>query len=99
PETGPEQASVVAERVRIAVERGHIAVDGKDDLTLSIGVGSYPEHGINTDELFERADSALYEVKRTGRNAVSAANAVEAAGPGVRFGIDVPAVIEQELLV
>jgi two-component system cell cycle response regulator len=40
-------------------------------LTCSIGVSSYPSTTINTvDDLFARADEALYRAKADGRNRV-----------------------------
>ena len=34
----------------------------------SIGISIFPEHGIDADTLIKNADSAMYEVKRTGGN-------------------------------
>lgn len=99
PETNARGATVAAERIRRRVERGRLSVEGDLHLTVSVGVSAYPEHGIIPDELFERADTALYEVKWSGRNAVATATTRELAGPGVRFGVDVRAVIEQCALV
>lgn len=96
PETGPDEASVVAERIRRDIERSGLSGASARDLTISVGISSFPEHGITADELFERADTALYEVKRAGRNAIS--SATSGGSPGVRFGVDVPAVIEASLL-
>lgn len=36
--------------------------------TCSIGVALYPNHGKDWDELFEKADIALYQAKRRGKN-------------------------------
>lgn len=35
---------------------------------LSIGISFYPEHGENIEELMQRADKAMYEVKKMGKN-------------------------------
>ncbi|MDQ0112376.1 diguanylate cyclase (GGDEF)-like protein [Paenibacillus harenae] len=56
----------LAERVRSKVESA-ISPTGKP-ITVSIGVAHYPEHGRDFEEVFQRADEALYEAKRTGRN-------------------------------
>lgn len=37
------------------------------DITFSIGVSIWPDHGENTDELLQQADVAMYEVKRNGK--------------------------------
>lgn len=39
-------------------------------ITLSIGVATYPEHAIEMDQLYHKADEALYQAKRSGRNRV-----------------------------
>jgi diguanylate cyclase (GGDEF)-like protein len=98
PETDADRASSVAERIRVTVERAHVGVDEGRELTVSVGVSAFPDHGINADELYERADSAMYEAKRAGRNAVCVATSAEPAGPGVRFGIDIGAVLSRDLL-
>ncbi|PJB49963.1 MAG: diguanylate cyclase, partial [Chloroflexi bacterium CG_4_9_14_3_um_filter_45_9] len=64
PETTPDNAYVVAERLRgqMATEMGakNIAV------TCSIGLASYPSDGVMSGELVTAADTALYHAKRTG---------------------------------
>jgi diguanylate cyclase (GGDEF)-like protein len=42
-------------------------------LTVSIGVASYPAHGLTRDDLLACADSAMYASKRGGKNQVSIA--------------------------
>jgi len=39
-------------------------------ISLSIGIAMFPEHGQSGDELLHRADQALYEAKRLGKNRV-----------------------------
>lgn len=99
PETTARGAAVAAERVRRRVERGRMCAEGDQHVTVSLGASAFPEHGINPDELFERADTALYEVKWSGRNAVATATTKETAGPGIRFGVDVRSVIQRRALV
>lgn len=38
------------------------------NITLSIGISIYPDHGRNTDELLRHSDIAMYKVKSQGRN-------------------------------
>ncbi len=64
---------VVAERCRQAVEALELVNDAAPAglVTVSIGVASgRPCDGTHFDELFERADSALYAAKSAGRNQV-----------------------------
>jgi diguanylate cyclase (GGDEF)-like protein len=75
PDTGLEQALVLAERIRETVETTPLLVDGHLlQLTVSIGaVAAVPgEHDVNG--LLQRADAALYAAKRAGRNRVMAAD-------------------------
>jgi diguanylate cyclase (GGDEF)-like protein len=68
-----EVALLVAERVRMAVQRaGFSHPDGEDGLlTVSIGVACGREE---IGQLLARADAALYKAKRGGRNRVMAAD-------------------------
>jgi len=68
--TDREGARISAERIReqIADMNNHYS-DQNIDVTASIGISSLqPKDSINS--LFERADKALYEAKRQGRNQV-----------------------------
>ncbi|HEX2689580.1 MAG TPA: diguanylate cyclase [Kofleriaceae bacterium] len=75
-ETGFANAMVFAEQFRAAIDGTLVEGDGKRRLvTISAGVASYPEHGIDAAELLAHADAALYMAKRTGRNRVCGASA------------------------
>jgi len=73
PETHKDDAYLLAERMRAAVEeKGYIVVAGEEiHRTVSVGVASYPEDGLNPQEVIERADEALYRSKDAGRNRVT----------------------------
>jgi diguanylate cyclase (GGDEF)-like protein len=71
PETGAQPCLLVAERIRLAVER-MIVPSGTDkplpQVTVSLGIAIYPEHGQGLEDILQAADKALYESKRAGRN-------------------------------
>ncbi|MCK9355898.1 MAG: diguanylate cyclase [Dehalococcoidia bacterium] len=66
PRTSPEDAYVVAERVRTRVAREMEA--RRSGVTASIGLASYPADGVMAGELVATADTALYYAKNTGGN-------------------------------
>ena len=74
PDSDIEGAFMVADRVRLGVEELAIETSqGTLQLTISAGVASRRE-GETYSELFDRADTALYESKRLGCNLVSLAD-------------------------
>jgi hypothetical protein len=69
PRTGLDEATTLAERVRIAVA----GIDsGHPDLrvTVSIGVSSFPASGADSDGVLGAADAALLRAKTRGRDRV-----------------------------
>jgi len=71
PETGAQSSLLVAERIRLAVERTVIPSGTEKplpQLTVSLGIAIYPEHGQGLEDVLQAADKALYESKRAGRN-------------------------------
>jgi diguanylate cyclase (GGDEF)-like protein len=69
----PKQIFFLAERFRKQMHQAHlnaIGPEGKGTLTISGGLAGYPRDGVTVDELFDRADKALYEAKRAGKNAI-----------------------------
>ncbi len=71
-ETPPEGAVIVAERIRDAMAGAPIDVGGGNlvTCTVSIGIAGYPEDGSSIDAISARADRAMYQAKRQGRNRV-----------------------------
>jgi diguanylate cyclase (GGDEF)-like protein len=66
PLTKKEEALILAERIRKAVENNR----GLKNITISIGIASFPENGPTKETLIAAADKALYEAKRTGKNKI-----------------------------
>ncbi|MDQ6726305.1 MAG: GGDEF domain-containing protein, partial [Actinomycetota bacterium] len=78
PKTGLAGAVLLAEKIRAAVGTVAFRVDtGSLDLTISVGVAAYPEHGSSGKDLVAAADAAMYRAKAGGRNRVEAAIAPE----------------------
>lgn len=72
PETSAGRTIEVAERIRLAVENTSFSADGdRISSTLSIGISCYPDDSGDSEDIINRADQALYESKRKGRNTVS----------------------------
>jgi diguanylate cyclase (GGDEF)-like protein len=67
PSTTKAAAIVYAERMRAIIERYPFQYG---PLTASFGVAGYPDDPGNVADLITRADHALYEAKRQGRNLV-----------------------------
>ena len=71
PETNEANAVIVAERLRRLIESHSEILSGKDmKITVSIGVAGATLDMPNLDDMLKRADVALYEAKRSGRNQV-----------------------------
>jgi diguanylate cyclase len=65
--------------VRLAFQKTAAAVDGTSiGATLSIGVAA-TEGNASADQVFARADAALYEAKRSGRNRTVVARGEESS--------------------
>lgn len=82
PETACDGASVLAERLRTQVATGtFVAPDESSQrgaivpLTLSIGVADLAREDATPEAFIARADAALYEAKRAGRNRVVSSRA------------------------
>ncbi|MFT5875560.1 MAG: diguanylate cyclase (GGDEF)-like protein [Clostridium sp.] len=67
PGTGIFYAELVAEKLRCKIE-GEKILDNRRDVTVSLGVATYPLHGEWQEELVQRVDEALYVAKDQGRN-------------------------------
>jgi len=73
PETNSQNAVNMAERIRSKIEKNKLNIGGKKfNCTISVGVATAPDKKITSyEDLLERADQALYESKKYGKNRVT----------------------------
>jgi diguanylate cyclase (GGDEF)-like protein/PAS domain S-box-containing protein len=80
PEASAKAAAVRADALRHEVKRLRLQYKKQtlEQLTLSIGVAAFPEHGSTCEELLKIADQSLYESKTRGRDLVTIASSENA---------------------
>ena len=65
---GLSDTAIIRDRLNVLRERlCHLGLT-EAPLTVSIGVALFPSHGRSFQELYDKADSALYQAKRQGRD-------------------------------
>jgi diguanylate cyclase (GGDEF)-like protein len=64
----PEEADVIADRVLKAIRGPFLVADRQLEITTSLGIALYPDHGTDGDALIRSADIAMYGVKDNGRD-------------------------------
>ncbi len=72
PGANGRNAELKAEQLRGEISKLRMVHAGRDlgEVTISIGVSFYPNHGVAGEELIRSADAALYAAKRAGRDRV-----------------------------
>jgi diguanylate cyclase (GGDEF)-like protein/putative nucleotidyltransferase with HDIG domain len=73
PETPPEQAYEIADRIRRSIAARLFEVETSSEpirATISMGVAGFPRDGQDMNELVHQADLAVYRAKLQGRNRV-----------------------------
>ncbi|SFR80886.1 diguanylate cyclase (GGDEF) domain-containing protein [Marinobacter daqiaonensis] len=74
PGAGKEEAAMVAERIRKAIERHQVRVDDEIlGVTVSLGLVTADASHVDPEKLIRRADKALYKSKANGRNQLTVA--------------------------
>ncbi len=79
PETTPEKAWFVADRLRTRVaSRVFVSPELPHPLaiTISLGLACFPDDGSSKRQLIDRADQALYQAKRSGKNCLVTASSL-----------------------
>lgn len=73
PQTGLDGAVLLAERLRKHLVAHPVEFSGRMiEMTASFGVATLSDHTATIDQMMQKADLALYEAKRAGRNLVRA---------------------------
>ncbi|WP_091163434.1 bifunctional diguanylate cyclase/phosphodiesterase [Paenibacillus sp. 1_12] len=62
------EAIEIAERIIESVQFPYRLKDNDFYITASIGIAMYPQHGADDVQLLKNADTAMYEVKKNGKN-------------------------------
>ena len=73
PQTHKEDGVIIAKRICAQIASNPIVLDDPDNpvkLTISAGVAEFERNAKDIEGLFNKADSALYNAKETGRNRV-----------------------------
>ena len=76
PETPAAGAMIIAERIRKSIA-SHAFLESQGlqaRLTASIGIASYPDHGLTPEGLVQKADQAMYRVKERDKNGIEVAS-------------------------
>lgn len=68
-----DTALLVAEKIRQALARPFLLADQQLLIAPSIGLALFPEHGTDSRQLLQRADSAMYQAKRDGGDRIKQA--------------------------
>ena len=69
PNVCAEQALIAAEKIRHVISQTDFNYNGESvELTISCGISDFKESDLQHDEVFNRADNALYQSKENGRN-------------------------------
>ena len=72
PETSSSSAYLVAERIRQLISTYALSIDENQTVnaTISGGLATFPEDGVEAKSLIHCADQALYAAKYSGRNKI-----------------------------
>jgi diguanylate cyclase (GGDEF)-like protein len=82
PNTNGDDAMALAERMRATVAALQVPIEGAGSIqvTISLGVSSYPSDANDGQTLVERGDAAMYLAKQSGRNRIAGVQS-QARGP------------------
>jgi diguanylate cyclase (GGDEF)-like protein len=82
PATDLDGASHVAQKLGAAARNARV-LGFSWEITASLGIASYPDHGSNVEAVMRSADTALYEAKKDGRDCIRHAPVISPAPPAL----------------
>lgn len=68
PDKRQEVLTLIISRIRASLKTGWLLSGTIFTPTTSIGISYFPDHGNTVEDLLEKADTVMYEVKRMGKN-------------------------------
>ena len=68
PEAAKDAAFILSERLR--KQFSDLKLEDFPQITISLGIATYPLDGTQLEDLIKKADAAMYAAKRAGRNKV-----------------------------
>jgi diguanylate cyclase (GGDEF)-like protein len=68
PEAAKDAAYILSERLR--KQFAELKLENFPQITISLGIATYPLDGTELEDLIKKADAAMYAAKRAGRNKV-----------------------------
>ena len=73
PNTPKDMSVITAEKIckRVAAKRFRLNNSQESNVTISLGVATFPDDGASAAEIIEAADKRLYQSKNNGRNQVN----------------------------
>jgi diguanylate cyclase (GGDEF)-like protein/PAS domain S-box-containing protein len=64
-----EDIALAAERVVAEINRPYVIEQHSFNISCSVGISVFPDHGADDETLIKNADAAMYRAKESGRNA------------------------------
>ncbi len=71
PQTDQKEAYLIAERLRMDIQKYPFLnekIFPNNQLTVSLGIATFPDNGLTSDELVTSSDKSLYRAKNQGKN-------------------------------
>ncbi|MGE5336588.1 MAG: EAL domain-containing protein [Gemmatimonadota bacterium] len=93
-----QEAALLAARITQALHRTDLVPNVDTQVSASIGIALFPEHGREMSTLLKNADAGMYQAKRDGRNQFSFFNPIryESAAREVQLGIQMLKALQSE---